>query len=76
MTYKKTSRNQQEPETLVFHREMYDRRLERLRQRGGLSEREIAVQVNNPSLFRRQRSGVEADCNPESAETEDQPATV
>ncbi len=75
MNYKKISKNLPEPETLVFHREMYDRRLRRLRHRGGMSEREIAVQVNDPTLFRRQRTGVGAESNI-IPETDDQAALV
>ncbi len=73
MNHQKTNKKKPEPETLVFHREMYNRRLRRLRQRGGLSEREIAVQVNDPTLFRRQRTGIQADNN-EVLEVEDKAA--
>ncbi len=39
--------------TLTFHRELYERRLQRIQQRGGLTEREAAEKANDPSLFRR-----------------------
>jgi ribosome-binding protein aMBF1 (putative translation factor) len=65
MKDQKKSQNlpQPEPETLTFHRQMYDRRIRKLRQRGGLSDREIAVQVNDPTHFRRSPQDAEADNN-------------
>jgi hypothetical protein len=74
MNHERKNLKKPEPETLVFHREMYNRRLRRLRQRGGLSEREIAVQVNDPTLFRRQRTGVGTANSSDCLEVEDKAA--
>lgn len=52
--------NTSEPDTLTFHKEMYQRRLRKLKERGGLSEKEIADHANNPALYKRE---------PESDET-------
>jgi hypothetical protein len=69
MKHKKTgNRNIQEPETLTFHREMYERRLRKLKQRGGLSERELSDQVNTPIRFKRIPDVAEADAEKEGKE--------
>jgi hypothetical protein len=47
--------------TLALHHKMYERRLRRIEQRGGLSEREAAEQANDPSLFRRKPRADEAE---------------
>lgn len=65
---KMLSPNTQEPDTLVFHREMYERRLDRFKQRGGFTEREISDKVNNPSLFRRTPEALETDAKKEDDE--------
>lgn len=39
--------------TLTLHRELYERRLQRMQQRSGISEREAAERANDPSKFRR-----------------------
>ncbi len=36
-----------------FHREMYERRLQRIQQRSGKTEREVVENANDPTLFRR-----------------------
>jgi hypothetical protein len=54
----KTKRLPQEPDTLSIHREMYERRMRRLKQRNGLTEQEIANEANDPKFFRK---GGEAD---------------
>ena len=36
-----------------FHREMYERRLQRIQQRSGKTEREVVENANDPALFRR-----------------------
>ncbi len=40
-------------DTLRLHREMYERRMRRMRQLAGLTEREVSEKVNDPRLFRR-----------------------
>jgi hypothetical protein len=40
-------------DTLSLHREMYERRLRRIEERSGLTEREVSETANDPSLFRR-----------------------
>lgn len=42
----------QQPETLKRHREMYERRVQQIKQRHGLSERQILDIVNRPSASR------------------------
>jgi hypothetical protein len=39
--------------TLAFHREMYERRLERTKRLGGITERQAADKANDPASFRR-----------------------
>jgi hypothetical protein len=61
MKQKKVSQhNSREPDTLVFHREMYQRRLRKLQERGGLTEKEIADQANNPAQFKRDAEPADA----------------
>jgi hypothetical protein len=43
-----------ESETLRFHREMYERRRRKTAQRGGLTEKELIDQANDPSLFHKE----------------------
>ena len=40
-----------ETDTLILHRRMYERRMKRLRQLGGLAEQESAEEANDPSLL-------------------------
>jgi hypothetical protein len=49
----KTKEQPKEIDTLVFHRKMYERRMQRLKQRNGLTEQEIADEANDPKFFRR-----------------------
>ena len=49
-----TASNVAESETLRFHREMYERRRRKIVQRGGLTEKQVIDQANDPSLFQRQ----------------------
>ncbi len=51
----KTKKQKQVPEsdTLILHRRMYERRMRRLKQRGGLSEQEVADEANDPNFFRK-----------------------
>ena len=65
---KMTNLTTNDPDTLVFHREMYKRRLDRLKNRGGFTEREISEQVNNPALFRRVPETLGASSKKEGAE--------
>lgn len=50
---KTTKRVVPETDTLLLHRRMYERRMKRLRQRGGLTEQQLADEANDPTLFRR-----------------------
>jgi hypothetical protein len=49
----KTKQRPPEADTLIFHRRMYERRMRRLKQRGGLTEQEVANEANDPRLFRK-----------------------
>lgn len=49
----KTNKTLPEADALIFHRRMYDRRMRRLKQRGGLTEQEVANEANDPRFFRK-----------------------
>ena len=52
----KTNPNQRsnEPDTLRFHREMYERRMRTITYREGRTERELVDDANDPAFFRRE----------------------
>lgn len=51
---KAAKRSKAELDTLAFHREMYERRLRKMKQRQGLTHKEIVDEANDPAYFRRQ----------------------
>jgi hypothetical protein len=46
-----TTTKDQEMENIRLHRQMYERRVRLLKERGGLTEKDAADQANDPSLF-------------------------
>jgi hypothetical protein len=47
----KKNTKDQEMENLRLHRQMYERRVRLLKERGGLTEKDAADQANDPYLF-------------------------
>jgi hypothetical protein len=53
------AKQNQEPETLKRHREMYEDRLKSLRLTHGKSEKEVTETANNPRVFKTDSGSVE-----------------